>query len=165
MSEARVPFAWRGGRWYGSRSSSLRVRCVPDGEGLGGYSLAAVDVSGLPVLEIGSVVVREVDRGVLRGASRVGEQSLFSVGWVEQSVGGGQRLGAVGLLGAGVGTALFSEDVDVVGFGGFEELVGFVEAGGDAPGLVFVGAAVGDGLGVGGWGGVALGLVQGWLWV
>ena len=123
MDGVRVPFAWRGARWFGTRASSLRVRCAPDGEG--GYSVAAVDRSGLPVVEIESVVVREIDPGQLRLAARPGPDELFSVEWVpvdeRERTPVSERSGAVVFVGA-------ERPVGLVGVEGFVDADGFERA-------------------------------------
>ena len=77
----RVPFAWSGVRWSGVRSTLIRVHCTPSPD-QDGWSLAATDPSGLPVLEVSSVSTRSFDQASAHAAAAQNTRSpheLFQI--------------------------------------------------------------------------------------
>jgi NADP-dependent 3-hydroxy acid dehydrogenase YdfG len=74
-----IPFAWNGVRVHATGRSSLRIRLSP--APTGGFSLAASDEHGTPVVSIDSLVVRPVSTELLEQA-RGTERSLFGVDWL-----------------------------------------------------------------------------------
>jgi acyl carrier protein len=70
---AWLPFAVGGVSRLADGATSLRVRLSPLGEQADqGFRVTAADPAGAPVLEIGSLVLRPVDRGQLRAARDAG---------------------------------------------------------------------------------------------
>jgi polyketide synthase 12 len=130
-----LPFALRGVRVLGEGATSMRV-ALTAADGGGAVSLAAVDGSGRPVLEIESLAVRSVAAEQLGAVVRPGGDSLFAHDWVEialDPVDAGPDGYAV--IGGGVvlpGAAPDHPDLDA--------LVAAVGQGADAPAVVFVSA-------------------------
>ena len=94
--EAELPVAWNDVRLYEVGASSLRVRLLAGEEGV---SVSAVDQDGMPVLAVGGVVSRPVDRRQLQGAVGAYHDALFKLDWV--STPGSALTGAAGSNGAG----------------------------------------------------------------
>lgn len=76
----RLPFAWNGVRIHAAGASALRVRTAPTGPDT--ISLLATDANGRPVVEIGSLVARQVSTAQVRPVSGKFRDSLFEPTWV-----------------------------------------------------------------------------------
>ncbi|HEV7614994.1 MAG TPA: type I polyketide synthase, partial [Solirubrobacterales bacterium] len=76
-----LPSEWRGVRALRPGAASLHVRLSLQEDRL---RLLAVDPSGVPALEVGSVYRRPVDRAQLAGQAKQG--SLYRLGWQELSL-------------------------------------------------------------------------------
>ncbi|WP_062990523.1 type I polyketide synthase [Nocardia anaemiae] len=72
--KGRLLFSWSGVRCYATGATRLRVRSTPTGSA--GFSIAAVDDSGRPVLSIDEIVFRTFD------VDSRGRTPLFELGWV-----------------------------------------------------------------------------------
>jgi acyl transferase domain-containing protein len=81
----RVPFSWRGVRWHARGARVLRVRLVSEGEGR--LRLSAVDPVGAPVIDIGELDLRELDRSTITAPVPVTPDGLFRLGWVPLDAG------------------------------------------------------------------------------
>ncbi|MBE8517344.1 SDR family NAD(P)-dependent oxidoreductase [Amycolatopsis sp. H6(2020)] len=77
----RLPFLCTGARVDAVGASVLRARLSPNGDGA--VSLAAVDESGVPVVSIGSLVLRPVSADRLQGTPGRHRDSLFRPQWTE----------------------------------------------------------------------------------
>ncbi|MFD1670366.1 beta-ketoacyl synthase N-terminal-like domain-containing protein, partial [Streptomyces calvus] len=77
--ETVIPFAWNGVRLHAVGASAVRVRI--DRSDDGGMRLAVADVSGAPVMSVGSMVGRPVSVGQLGAVSGDGG-ALYGVEWV-----------------------------------------------------------------------------------
>ena len=73
-----LPFAWRDVSVASPGASSLRVRLSPPGED-SAISLSAFDPAGAPLLEVGSVLAREVDLAALTASA--GALPLYELRW------------------------------------------------------------------------------------
>jgi acyl transferase domain-containing protein len=138
QGKGRLLFSWKDVRFHGSGATRLRVRSAPSGAD--GFSVAATDDSGRPVLSIDEIVFRtfDVESRVRTSASSVAD-SLFVVDWVSVGLSGVGGVSVGGVVDGGVG---------VVGV--LERVREFVAGGGDSRLVVFT---VGDGVvaaGVGG---------------
>jgi polyketide synthase 1/15 len=101
-AETLLPFSWQAVSLHAAGASRLRVRLVVAANG-GGMSVELADVSGGPVLSVGSVGVRAVSaeqmQAVLSVAGAAGDgrvQGLLELGWTpvtvgRDAVGGGVR--------------------------------------------------------------------------
>ncbi len=79
----KVPFAWHGVRLHRGGAAKLRVALAPAGpEAL---SLAIADSAGEPLAAVESIATRPLPVAALTGAGKH-RDSLFTVGWVEQSL-------------------------------------------------------------------------------
>ncbi|MEA2373135.1 MAG: hypothetical protein QOH12_3529, partial [Solirubrobacteraceae bacterium] len=135
-----VPFSFSGVRLYGQGASSLRVRIervrddATDGKTV---RLHALDGNGAAVLAIDTLRWRAVDEAGLKVRAGRGEESLYSVEWVEvppAAVNGSMRHAAV--LGAEPGGELDAPNIDLARYRGLEALEDAIAAGGPAPDVV-----------------------------
>ncbi|MFE2671485.1 type I polyketide synthase, partial [Streptomyces mirabilis] len=138
-----MPFAWTDVELHAVGASALRVRLRPDGRG--GLSVTAADVSGAPVVTVGSLVKRPVSVEQLLAAENTLSDSLFVQEWTpvepvaavtgEWALLGADRFGLAGVL------------EGVRAFAGVAELAAAVEAGEIDPRVVLVcPGGEGDGL-------------------
>ncbi|MCX4852218.1 type I polyketide synthase [Streptomyces canus] len=161
-----MPFAWTDVELHAVGASALRVRLRPDGRG--GLSMTAADVSGAPVVTVGSLVKRPVAVEQLLAAENTLADSLFVQEWtpVEPVTA---VTGEWALLGAdrfGLVEALAGTGVQVRPFADLAELAELAEAEEVAPGVVLVCPGdEGDGLAgaVHASAGAALELAREWL--
>ncbi|NUT22034.1 MAG: SDR family NAD(P)-dependent oxidoreductase [Hamadaea sp.] len=82
--KVRLPFSWTDVSLSAIGASAVRVRVRPLGEGL--VSLDATDTTGLPVLSVGSLLLREPDSNL--SASSGGTELLFRTAWTEAAATG-----------------------------------------------------------------------------
>ncbi|MEU7908089.1 type I polyketide synthase [Actinoplanes sp. NPDC049118] len=82
----RLPFAWTGLSRTGAGAARLRVRLLPDGDGV---RLETADETGRPVFSAGSLLVREVSPEQLSAAAAGHHDALFAVAWDRVSVAPG----------------------------------------------------------------------------
>ncbi|MDA3647920.1 type I polyketide synthase [Saccharopolyspora indica] len=85
---ARLPFSWRGVSLHRSGAAALRVRLAS--AGADALSLQATDDAGVPVLSVGSLVLRPVS-----AEQFAREDALFGIEWTDQPVSGGADVVAV----------------------------------------------------------------------
>ncbi len=83
-----LPFSWAGVRVFSAGASSLRVRTVLQSER---FELLAADRNGKPVVEIGSLFGRPVERAQL---ATKGEGALYRIGWDELALDRAEEAGA-----------------------------------------------------------------------
>jgi acyl transferase domain-containing protein/D-arabinose 1-dehydrogenase-like Zn-dependent alcohol dehydrogenase/acyl carrier protein/GDP-D-mannose dehydratase len=79
LGEAPQPVTWTGASLQAVGSSALRVRLTPDGAG--GWSLAAADTTGTPVILADTVVLRQLTAEELTAASDRPRDILFGTEW------------------------------------------------------------------------------------
>ncbi|MGA5894543.1 type I polyketide synthase [Streptomyces venetus] len=75
----RLPFSWAGVRLDAAGATALRVRISPLGTDT--FRLTVTDGTGAPVVTVGSLALRPVDRGRLATATDARDDSLFIVDW------------------------------------------------------------------------------------
>ena len=88
-----IPFDWHGVSVFAAGATTLRVRASMEDERL---RLLAADPSGMPVLQIDSLLARPVERDQLQSAHQA-RRDLFALDWVEISPG--EEPLALGILG------------------------------------------------------------------
>ncbi|MET0237507.1 MAG: SDR family NAD(P)-dependent oxidoreductase [Kibdelosporangium sp.] len=76
--ETKVPFAWNQVALHSTRASSVRVRITRISADE--LSVVIADAAGVPVLSVGSVVLRPVSAGQLKAGQR--PESLYRVRWM-----------------------------------------------------------------------------------
>ena len=171
--EVRLPFAWTEVALYAAGASMLRVRLRHEADG--GLSLAAADGAGVPVMSVGSLVLRPVAAGQLEA---VGEQSLrkalFTVEWTPVPVPAApaDRWAVTGVDVFGLAPGLTAAGVEVRAYPDLVALTASIRAGEPVPDVTLACAGTTD-TGTTGAGHVAeaarqaaghvLGLIQEWL--
>src|SRR5579862_7484742 len=154
----RLPFSFSGVGLWGSGASSLRVRVAGAGEGA--VSVVGVDERGGVVLALESLVLRPLERDLLRAGSGGGGEGLLAPEWV--AVDAGVPLAELPVL---LGDGLPGLE-EVERYRDLAALLAALDAGAAVPGVVLAAAPVPEG-------GVpvlarrglvaGLGLLQGWL--
>ncbi|MFE6407031.1 type I polyketide synthase [Streptomyces sp. NPDC057837] len=80
----RLPFVWSGVRLHATGATSVRVRLTPtDHDAL---AVEIADTEGAPVASVGSLALRPVDPGKLRGAGNGHPDALFRMEWTSRPV-------------------------------------------------------------------------------
>jgi NADPH:quinone reductase-like Zn-dependent oxidoreductase/acyl carrier protein len=130
--EVLLPFAWSGVSMHAAGARVLRAR-LSRAEG-GGLSLAAADGGGVPVISVGSLVMRPVAARDLVVGDAV-RDALFGVEWVPVPAAGGTPEGRLEALRRRAGGILAGQRAAVIGGAG-PGLAGVVA------GLALAGAAV-----------------------
>ncbi|EFL33836.1 polyketide synthase, partial [Streptomyces viridochromogenes DSM 40736] len=74
-----LPFSWAGVRLHAAGATALRVRISPLGTDT--FRLTVTDGTGAPVVTVGSLALRPVDRGRLATATAARDDALFTVDW------------------------------------------------------------------------------------
>ncbi|OEJ43596.1 hypothetical protein AR457_05300 [Streptomyces agglomeratus] len=80
---ARMPSAWSSVELFGVGGADVRVSVVPSA---GEVSVRVVDASGAPVLSVGRLVTRSLERDELKSANGTLTDALFAVDWTPVSV-------------------------------------------------------------------------------
>ncbi|MFG2547742.1 SDR family NAD(P)-dependent oxidoreductase [Streptomyces sp. NPDC048594] len=82
---AVLPFAWSGVELLAAGVGAARVRLVPHGGG--SFSLTVADVTGAPVLRVGSLTMREISDQQLAAARARSHEALFHIEWAQAAAG------------------------------------------------------------------------------
>ncbi|MFC8189193.1 SDR family NAD(P)-dependent oxidoreductase [Streptomyces sp. NPDC057305] len=82
---AVLPFAWSGVELLAAGVGAARVRLVPHGGG--SFSLTVADVTGAPVLRVGSLAMREISDQQLAAARARSHEALFHIEWAQAAAG------------------------------------------------------------------------------
>jgi NADPH:quinone reductase-like Zn-dependent oxidoreductase/acyl carrier protein len=148
--EVLLPFAWHGVSVHATGATVLRARLSRTAAG--GWSLAAADGAGMPVLSAASLVLRPVataELATVRGGVR---DALFAVDWVPVPAAGGVlaglRAAVVGEPGAGlasVAAGLAGAGAHVRGHQDLVALADWVRSGEPRPEVVLACAGTGTG--------------------
>jgi acyl transferase domain-containing protein/NADPH:quinone reductase-like Zn-dependent oxidoreductase/acyl carrier protein len=163
--EILLPFAWTGVSLHAAGASVLRARLTRD---RGGWSVAAADATGVPVITADALVMRPVTAAQLEESRSGLRDALFGIGWVPVAVGDAvpARYALIGddpfSLAAGLGAQMYPD---------LDELTAAVEEGEPVPEVVLACAGSGQAEGDDADPAVAarlatgrmLGLVQAWL--
>ena len=150
--EIQLASAWTGVSLYAEGASALRVRLRPDAAG--GWSLAAADATGTPVLSVDSVVSRPIPADQLEQPDAGLRGALLTVAWVPlpapsaaaASAAAAGRWAVVGADQPGLARGLAGAGLDVQAYQDLAALAAAARAGEPVPGRVAVwaGAVAGD---------------------
>jgi len=140
--QAKLPFSWSGVSVHTAGASQLRVRLHVSGPNT--VTLDINDADGSPVARIESLTARPVSAEQLAPAHRVQHGSLLRVEWTELPAAGSAaapdaRAAVIGDCGALIGQAGLTASA----YPSLAELYAAVEAGREAPDVVFVSPARG----------------------
>ncbi|WP_281260784.1 type I polyketide synthase [Murinocardiopsis flavida] len=100
LGSAGVPFAWRDLSLHSTGGGVLRVRLSPGRGEESGVALLAADENGVPVVSVGSLVLRPVSD--VRPGAAAAARSLFRVDWTEVPPPGAEPAGPVVVAGEDV---------------------------------------------------------------
>jgi candicidin polyketide synthase FscB len=161
-----LPFAWGEVSLHAAGASVLRVRLRQAADGV--LSLAASDGAGVPVVSVGSLVLRPVAAGLLAAGAGGSRDALFAVDWVPVPASAilAGRCAVVGRDAWGIAAGLTTVGAGVRVHADLTELAEAVRAGEPVPDVVLACAAGGAAAGAQAaraLTGQVLGLVQQWL--
>ncbi|SNS93901.1 Acyl transferase domain-containing protein [Actinoplanes regularis] len=131
----QLPFSWSGVTVHASGATTLRVRLTPSPDGR--VALVAADAGGAPVVSVDALTLRPITEAQLRAASAT---ALHTVGWTPVSESPAAEPGPWAVLGAddlGLSAAPGYDDLDA--------LLAAIEAGAEAPDVVFAPVTGADG--------------------
>jgi acyl transferase domain-containing protein/acyl carrier protein len=134
--ELAAPSGFSDVRMLGPGASALRVRVGRAGEE-GALSVAAFDENGAPVLSVGALETRAVDRRQLRVAGHASRNALYRPQWVElpSAPANGSRLRVAAL---GEGTEIHAAGIELECHADLCALEDAVEEGSATPELVLM---------------------------
>ncbi|MEH1102819.1 type I polyketide synthase [Micromonospora sp. CPCC 205561] len=134
----RLPFSWNDVALHGAGAAAARVRVSHTGPD--SISLLLTDVTGAPVISVGSLVLRPVSADQLRTVGGGGTESLFRVEWAPLALPAGPATVGWAVVG---GAAALTDAVAVTGtaVAAYPDLTALATAmddGTDAPGVLVV---------------------------
>ncbi|HEY7147659.1 MAG TPA: SDR family NAD(P)-dependent oxidoreductase, partial [Streptosporangiaceae bacterium] len=124
---AQMPFSWTGVTLHATGAATLRVRIRPDHDG--SLSLVAADGTGMPVVSVGSLVLRPAAGSPQAAANP--RDALFGVEWVPIAAGPSAGDGLVPVVvaagGVGCGAGVSGRDVAAVARAEVGRVLGVVQ--------------------------------------
>ncbi|WP_232236812.1 type I polyketide synthase [Micromonospora globosa] len=132
----RLPFSWNDVALHGAGAAAARVRVSHTGPD--SISLLLTDVTGAPVISVGSLVLRPVSADQLRTASGGGTESLFRVEWAPLALPAGPSTVDWAVLGdaAALTDAVAATGTAVAAYSDLAALATAMDGGTDAPGVL-----------------------------
>ncbi|MEU4382802.1 type I polyketide synthase [Micromonospora echinofusca] len=134
----RLPFSWNDVALHGAGAAAARVRVSHTGPD--SISLLLTDVTGAPVISVGSLVLRPVSADQLRTASGGGTESLFRVEWAPLALPAGPATVDWAVIGdaAALTDAVAATGTAVTAYADLTALATAMDDGTDAPGVLVV---------------------------
>ncbi|MEU4782455.1 type I polyketide synthase, partial [Micromonospora sp. NPDC023633] len=134
----RLPFSWNDVALHGAGAAAARVRVSHTGPD--SISLLLTDVTGAPVISVGSLVLRPVSADQLRTAGGGGTESLFRVEWAPLALAAGPSTVDWAVLGeaAPLTDAVAATGTAVAAYPDLTALATAMDDGTDAPGVLVV---------------------------
>ncbi|EWM62871.1 type I polyketide synthase, partial [Micromonospora sp. M42] len=132
----RLPFSWNDVALHGAGAAAARVRVSHTGPD--SISLLLTDVTGAPVISVGSLVLRPVSADQLRTASGGGTESLFQVDWAPLALPAGPSTVDWAVIGdaAALTDAVAATGTAVAAYPDLTALATAMDDGTDAPGVL-----------------------------
>ncbi|MFD6608894.1 type I polyketide synthase [Micromonospora chalcea] len=132
----RLPFSWNDVALHGAGAAAARVRVSHTGPD--SISLLLTDVTGAPVISVGSLVLRPVSADQLRTASGGGTESLFQVEWAPLALPVGPSTVDWAVIGdaAALTDAVAATGTAVAAYPDLTALATAMDDGTDAPGVL-----------------------------
>ncbi|MFJ8207613.1 type I polyketide synthase, partial [Micromonospora chalcea] len=132
----RLPFSWNDVALHGAGAAAARVRVSHTGPD--SISLLLTDVTGAPVISVGSLVLRPVSADQLRTASGGGTESLFQVDWAPLALPAGRSTVDWAVIGdaAALTDAVAATGTAVAAYPDLTALATAMDDGTDAPGVL-----------------------------
>ncbi|MFV2116814.1 type I polyketide synthase, partial [Micromonospora sp. LOL_025] len=134
----RLPFSWNDVALHGAGAAAARVRVSHTGPD--SISLLLTDVTGAPVISVGSLVLRPVSADQLRTAGGGGSESLFRVEWAPLALPAGASTAHWAVVGdaAALTDAVAATGTAVAAYPDLTALATAMDDGTDAPGVLVV---------------------------
>ncbi|MFY1593310.1 SDR family NAD(P)-dependent oxidoreductase [Micromonospora sp. WMMD737] len=134
----RLPFSWNDVALHGAGAAAARVRVSHTGPD--SISLLLTDVTGAPVISVGSLVLRPVSADQLRTASGGGAESLFRVEWAPLALPAGPSTVDWAVIGdaAALTDAVAATGTTVTAYADLSALATAMDDGTGAPGVLVV---------------------------
>ncbi|MEU1810617.1 type I polyketide synthase [Micromonospora aurantiaca (nom. illeg.)] len=132
----RLPFSWNDVALHGAGAAAARVRVSHTGPD--SISLLLTDVTGAPVISVGSLVLRPVSADQLRTAGGGGTESLFRVEWAPLALPAGPSTVDWAVIGdaAALTDAVAATGTAVAAYPDLTALAAAMDDGTDAPGVL-----------------------------
>jgi candicidin polyketide synthase FscB len=139
--ETWLSFGWNGVSLYATGARTLRVRLRQDADG--GYSMAAVDPTGAPVISVDALLMRQASAQQMAAVRDGLQDALFGVDWVPVQVaapvlGGRTRWAVLGEESGALGADLALAGVDVRAHATLAHLAEAVDGGEVLPDVVLI---------------------------
>ncbi|WP_327028050.1 SDR family NAD(P)-dependent oxidoreductase [Micromonospora sp. NBC_01740] len=134
----RLPFSWNDVALHGAGAAAARVRVSHTGPD--SISLLLTDVTGAPVISVGSLVLRPVSADQLRTAGGGGAESLFRVEWAPLALPAGPSTVDWAVIGdaAALTDAVAATGTTVAAYADLSALATAMDDGTGAPGVLVV---------------------------
>ncbi|MER5338507.1 SDR family NAD(P)-dependent oxidoreductase, partial [Micromonospora sp. NPDC002717] len=134
----RLPFSWNDVALHAAGAAAARVRVSHTGTD--SISLLLADVTGAPIISVGSLVLRPVSADQLRTAGGGGTESLFRVEWAPLALAAGPSTVGWAVVGdeAALTDAVAATGTAVAAYPDMTALAGAMDEGADAPGVLVV---------------------------
>ncbi|MDT0527734.1 SDR family NAD(P)-dependent oxidoreductase [Micromonospora sp. DSM 115977] len=134
----RLPFSWNDVALHGAGAAAARVRVSHTGPD--SISLLLTDVTGAPVISVGSLVLRPVSADQLRTAGGGGAESLFRVEWAPLALPAGPSTVDWAVIGdaAALTDAVAATGTTVTAYADLTALATTMDDGTGAPGVLLV---------------------------
>ncbi|MFG3422678.1 SDR family NAD(P)-dependent oxidoreductase [Micromonospora sp. NPDC048063] len=134
----RLPFSWNDVALHAAGAAAARVRVSHTGTD--SISLLLADVTGAPIISVGSLVLRPVSADQLRTAGGGGTESLFRVEWAPLALAAGPSTDAWVVVDddAALTDAVAATGTAVAAYPDLTALATAMDDGADAPGVLVV---------------------------
>ncbi|MER5705855.1 SDR family NAD(P)-dependent oxidoreductase, partial [Micromonospora sp. NPDC002296] len=134
----RLPFSWNDVALHAAGAAAARVRVSHTGTD--SVSLLLADVTGAPIISVGSLVLRPVSADQLRVAGGGGTESLFRIEWAPLALPAGPSTAGWAVVGdaAGLADAVAATGTAVAAYPDLTALAAALDEGADAPGVLVV---------------------------
>ncbi|MER7475631.1 type I polyketide synthase, partial [Micromonospora sp. NPDC000018] len=134
----RLPFSWNDVALHAAGAAAARVRVTHTGTD--SISLLLADVTGAPIISVGSLVLRPVSADQLRVAGGGGTESLFRIEWAPLAPAATPATAGWAVVGADAGLtdALVAGGTAAAAYPDLEALAAALDDGADVPGVLVV---------------------------
>ncbi|MET8912714.1 type I polyketide synthase [Micromonospora sp. NPDC004551] len=132
----RLPFSWNDVALHAAGAVAARVRVTHTGTD--SISLLLADVTGTPIISVGSLVLRPVSADQLRVAGGGDTESLYRIEWAPLAPAAAPPAVGWAVLGddAGLTDALAATGTAVAAYPGLDALATALDGGADVPGVL-----------------------------
>ncbi|WP_328348238.1 type I polyketide synthase [Micromonospora sp. NBC_00421] len=134
----RLPFSWNDVALHAAGAAAARVRVTHTGTD--SISLVLADVTGTPIISVGSLVLRPVSADQLRAAGGGDTESLFRIEWAPLAPPAAPATVAWAVVGTdgGLADAVAATGTAVAAYPDLDALAAALDDGADTPGVLVV---------------------------